>query len=175
MPINFDCDDVPDNFDGFDKCGPGTFHFQVTAVQEEGGNKGELIVDLEALAGTDATQAGKPHREYFTKPNSAQKKEARINTAKRMMLLALATKLITEEEIAALKKQGKGPSIDFTLAVGRQFVGKLMEEEYQGKKRCKMGFDLWPIGHPKAAGVPLNEGMLSKQGDASPNPFGDCF
>ena len=173
MPVDFQADDVPESFDGagFDNAGAGSFHFRVAALDEGNGDDKAMMVDTEVLAGDPVTEVGRTHREYFNYPKAGADATKRQNTVKRMMLLALATGIVTEEEIEAARKQGKGPRVDFNLCVGRQFCGELQEETYQGKARCKLGYRIWAIGSDEAKGIPINQAALAKQGDTAADPF----
>lgn len=174
MPVDFDFSDVPESFDaGFDNAGPGSYHFRVAELDEgEPGGK-SMMVDLEVLAGNPISEVGKTHREYFNYPKANQDPDKRKNTVKRMMLLALACKVITQDEIEAARKQGKGAKVDFTLCVGRHFCGELQAEEYEGKKRCKLGYRIWAVDSEEAKGIPVNHEELAKQGDEKEDVFGD--
>lgn len=168
MPWEFDQDSYdPETLDAYDSPAVGGYHFEVSRVEENSVSSGkgsaQMEVDIDVLAGTVADQEGKSHREYFTKSEAA---------AKRALLFAVACGLTTVEELKACKEQGRNPVIDFSKAVGRQFKGRLEEEEYEGKKRVKLGFNMWPVDSPKAADIPVNKGKLAQLGDASDDPFG---
>jgi len=171
MAHDFDFDDIPESFEGFDKVVAGNYHFEVSGIDESGGKNGSMWVDCEVLAGSTPNQEGKSHREYFTWPAANQDPKAKAATAKRVLQFAIAVGLTTEEELKALKAAGKRPAIDFNLAVGRQFVGKLTEDKYEGKVNYKLGYDFWPIGHPSAAGIPLNAAKIAKAGDNAADPL----
>lgn len=163
MAFDFDSSDVPESMDGFDFPKPGEYHFQVNAATQD--DKGQLVVELEILAGNPGGQEGKTHKEWFSAPTASQAPDKRQATVKRQLAFFIAVGLTTEEELLNAKKAGKRVSLDEGLAVGRQFVGKLSEDEYNGKKRNKLGFDMWPLTSEKAAGIPLNKAMLEKNGE----------
>lgn len=175
MALEFGADELPESIDGYDKVLAGSYHMRVTHVDENGGNKGEMIVDMEVQAGTTPNMEGRSHREYFSQPKPDQDKEKRANTVKRMLLFAIATGLTTAEEYEATKKGGKRLVLHFKDAVGRHLCTKLEASEYQGKTSFKAGFNLWPIDSPSAAGIPINRGAIAKAGDAAADPFGDAF
>jgi hypothetical protein len=163
MGWEFDTDDFdPDRIDGFDVVADGRYHVQVDSVQEEGGKNQEMIVNFGVLSGTTAGQEGKNHQEYFSRSPKA---------AKRALLFACATGLTTIEELKKAKEANKNPVIDFTLAVGRQLCIEIVAEEYQGKMRPKIGFGIYSVDSPKAAGIPISQAAAAKAGD-SPDPFG---
>jgi hypothetical protein len=175
MSLEFGGDDLPETLEGYDKVPAGSYHFRVTHIEEGGGKKGELVLDAEVQAGTVPNMEGKSHREYFAQPTADQDKDKRANTVKRMILLAIATGLTNAEEYEATKKSGKRLVLHFKDAVGRHFCAKVTEGEYQNKKTFKLGFDIWPIGHKDATGIPINRGAMEKASDANPDVFGDVF
>jgi hypothetical protein len=179
MPFDYDSSDVPENMDGFDYPKPGEYHFMVnSAVMDD---KGQLVVDAEILAGNPAGQEGKVHKEWFSAPKADQDPEKRMATLKRQLAFFVAVGLTSEEELLSAKKAGKRVSIDESLAVGRQFVGRLSAHEYQGKTTNKLGYDIWNVKSPKAAGIPLNAAMLAQNGDkqapsgGGDDPFAEAF
>jgi len=178
MPINFETDDIPESLEGFaDRAGPGSYHFLVTGL-DEGEGDAPLVLDVEVLAGDPIAEVGKTHREYLNKPKADQAKEKRQNTVKRFMLLAVAVGILTEDELEAARAAGKSPNLDFNLAIGRQFCGTLTSREYEGKKRCQLGFDIFACNSEKAKGITLNAERLADQGTAAAqtvDPFGDTF
>jgi len=166
MAKEFGVDFDPDKMDGFDNPAPGKCHLEVTRVDEDCVSKSsgnpQMEVDFEVLAHVDESQIGKSHREFFPWTARAESKA---------LQLAVATGLTTVEELKALKEQGKGPVIDFNLAVGRQIFGRLEESEYEGKISIKLNFNMYPVSSPKHKDYPRNQGKLNELGDAQPDPF----
>jgi len=81
----------------------------------------------------------------------------------RIFQFAVAIGLTTEEAIKAAKQGGQALDLDFENdAPGRQFCGKLVEEEYQGKTRNKLNFNIWALDDKKAQGIPLAQDRLKK-------------
>lgn len=168
--MRFDLETVDvDKLGGGDFPPPGSYHLEVLEFCEEDPRNGACWMDSEVLAGSVKGQEGKVHREYFATTEKAQG---------RLLQLAVAMKITTEEELKRLKAAGESPEIDFKqLAPGRQFCGKLVLEEYKGKTRCKLNFNIWAVDDPKAKGIPLDQGRVAEfrrmleSGQAG--PFGD--
>ena len=163
----------PEKLDGFDNAAPGRYHVEVVSVDDEATSKSgspQMQVDYEVLAGTPDDQEGKPHRDYFARTDKA---------FKRALIFAVATGLTTKEELQQLKAAGKNPTIDFTLAVGRQLCVEIEPGEYKGKPKGEIGFGMWHVDAEDAKAIPKNQGKLNELGnptnDAGPadgdNPF----
>ena len=157
--------DWDDDFDpeSLDRIGPdaGKYHFAVVGVDEEGGKKGEMIIDLEVLAGTTPKQEGRVHREYLTKS---------IKAMKRFHSLAIALGMVTVEKLKEMKEANERPKYDFPAQIGKQLCAELFEEEYNGKPQIKCGFNFYHVTHPKVEKWPKNAGMLKKIGVTLPDP-----
>jgi hypothetical protein len=132
-----------------------------------------MCVKLEVLAGKNVDQIGKTHYEFFSYPEADVSEKG--NTVRKSLIrnLFYALKLTTPEEAKALQAAHKPLRIDLAMAVGRQCCGKITHEHYESragekKVKAKLGFDLWPIDSPKAAGIPLSQ----KAGDSGDAPFG---
>lgn len=159
-----------DKIGGFDKVQPGGFHFVVVALDEEGGDKGEMVVDFEIIRGTTENQEGKVQREYFSKELNKELPRRKI------FALAIACGLTTKAELDKLKSEGKSPVIDFNQAVGRQGCFNLESNTWNDKVSTRLAWD--EIYHPcdkRAAHIPVNVAMLKKAGIVLPagrNPDG---
>lgn len=159
-----------DKIGGFDKLQPGGFHFVVVAVDEEGGDKGEMIVDFEIVRGTTENQEGKVQREYFSKELNKELPRRKI------FALAIASGLTTKAELEKLKAAGQSPVLDFNSIVGKQGCFNLERNEYNGKISTRLAWD--EIYHPcdkRAAHIPVSVAMLVKAGIVLPpgrNPDG---
>lgn len=154
--------EVPvDNFDPdkFDQPAPGRCHMLVDHVDEDGGDKGEMIVDFEVAAHTVPGQEGKKKREYFAKTPKA---------FGRIHQLAIALGMISSDQLKQLKAQGKSPNYDFPAQIGKQCHIDLQEESYEGKTSLKAGFRIYRIDDPKCAAWPKNAGMLKQAGIIAP-------
>lgn len=128
---------------------PGTYHFEVLEFMENDPryNDGSWF-DAEVLSGTVKDQEGKTHREFLNSRTAIE--------------IAVALKLTTKEEIARYQAAGRNLEVDFDQAVGRQFVGGLQPETYEGKTRNKLSFRVWAVDSSQAKGVPLNAGKLKE-------------
>lgn len=157
-----------DNLEGFESVAPGTYHVEVTAVEEDAVSKSgspQMVVDYEVLAGTVGGQEGKTHKDYYSRSEKA---------LKRALMFAIATGLTSQEELKAAQQAGKSPVIDFTKAVGRQLVVEIEEETDQnGKARPKVAWGIWATNSPKAKGVPLNQGRLAELAEGKPSEKAD--
>jgi hypothetical protein len=153
--------DWDDEFDpeAIDRIGPeeGCYHFAVVAVDEDGGRSGEMILDLEVLAGTTPGQEGRVHREYLTRT---------IKAMKRFHSLAIALGFVTVDQLKAMKESGERPAYDFTKAVGRQICAEIVSDTYQGKTKLKCGFNFYHPTHPRVEKWPKNAAMLKRAGIA---------
>jgi len=156
----------PEKVGGGDFPEPGVYHFEILEFMESDPRNSATWFDAEVLSGTTRGQEGKIHREYVNWRTAVE--------------LAVALKLTTKEELSRHKAAGTDPEIDFQqLAVGRQFVGELQAEEYEGKKRNKLSFRVWAVDSPKSKGVPLSQGKLAEfeqllaGNSAADDPFGN--
>jgi len=144
----------PDKLGGPDYPAPGSYHFEIEEVVEEDPQSGCMYAVCKVLAGDPAEQEGKIHREYFSLTEKAMG---------RIFQFAMAIGLTTEEAIKAAKQGGQALNLDFENdGPGRQFCGKLIEEEYQGKTRNKLNFNIWSLDDKKAKGIPLAHDKLKK-------------
>jgi|LSQX01.3.fsa_nt_gb hypothetical protein len=166
MAKEFGTDYDTSKMEGFDNPEPGKYHFEVTRVDEDAiskrSGKAQMEVDMEVLAGTTPDQEAKSHREFFSWTADAEK---------RALQFAVAVGLTTVEELEAKKQAGVNPVIDFNQAVGRQFLGELREEEYEGRTSIKLGFRMWHLDSPKHRDIPRNNGKINQLGDVEADPF----
>lgn len=152
-----------DAIGGFDRVAAGSYHAIIVGLDEDGGKKGEMTVDLEVLRGTTANQEGKVHREFFPKTSE---KTAR----KKMLALAIACGLTTKLELDQHKANGTTPNLDFAgKCIGKQVCMDLEANEYQGKTYIRMTWD--QVFHPcdkRANHVPLLGSKLKSAGYVLP-------
>ena len=159
----------PETLTGYDNAAPGSYHVEVVSVDEEATSKSgsaQMQVDYEVLAGTPEGQEGKPHRDYFARTDKA---------FKRALIFAVAAGLTTKEELQQLKAAGKNPTIDFTLAVGRQLCIVIEKDEYEGKVRGKVGFGMHHVNAEEAKAIPKNQGKLNELGNPVITPDDNPF
>ena len=156
MPFEAPIDEKYDPEKDFNGPAAGRYHVSVVEVDEDGGERGEMIVQYEVLAGSTEGQEGCIHRDYFSKTMKAM---GRIHQ------LAMACKMVTPEQLKELKAKGQSPTYDFRRdAVGKQICVELTDEEYQGKTRVKCGFAIYAVDDKKVAAWPKNAGMLQSGG-----------
>ena len=149
------------NPDGFNSPAAGRYHVVVAKIDEDGGEKGEMVVDFEVVAGTTPNQEGLKHREYFQKTIKAM---SRIHT------LAMALGMITPDELKRCQAEGRSPSYDFEAQKGKHLCIGLVDDEYNGKVRQKANYELFHIASQKVANWPKNLGLLAKAGINLPAP-----
>ena len=147
----------PDKLGGLDFPSPGSYHFEIEEVVEEDPQSGSMYAVCRILAGDQPGQEGKTHREYFSLTEKAMG---------RIFQFAVAISLTTEDAIKAAKQGGQSLDLDFENdAPGRQFCGKIVEEEHpkgSGKLKNKLNFNIWALDHKKAKGIPLAHDKLKK-------------
>lgn len=148
----------PDKFNG---PAAGRYHVVVARVDEDGGERGEMIVDFEVVAGTTPDQEGLKHREYFQKSIKAM---GRIHT------LAIALGMITSADLKRCQSEGRSPVYDFAGQVGKHLCIGLVDEVYNGTVRQKANYDMHAITSPKVVNWPKNLGMLRAAGINLPQP-----
>lgn len=170
MVIELTMDDLNvDAIGGFDRVMPGGFHGTIVAMTEDGGPKGEMTVDSEILRGTVANQEGKVHREFFSLNMNAPAR-------KKIAALAIATGLVTKDQLVKDKADGVSRPLDFTQIIGKQICFNLEANEHLGKTYIRTRWD--EIYHPtdkRANHIPLHVAMLAKAGIVLPpgrNPDG---
>jgi len=162
----------PDRQQAFAEVKPGRAHVIVTDWEENAINGQWHRMKMEVVAHDEPGENGKIHSELFHAGAKAQW---------RLIRLALATRLTTVEELAALKEQGEYATFDFADAIGRSmFVRFVQETDRNGEKRIKLGRNLFAIDDPRCSGWPANPGILEREkqggnetgGDAAADAFG---
>lgn len=149
-----------DNY-GEGRVAPGRCHLSVSDFKEYGEPKsGSHIVECEILAHDDPEQVGKTFKDFIPDPARNAKAVFRI------VEFAVATGLITRDQLKRAKEAGEAPEIEPTQSVGKQFFAVLAEEEYNGKTNTKVkdGRAYYRIDDPKAKDFPRSEGMLKRAG-----------
>ena len=159
---------------------PGTYHFSVTAVDEQpSGNDGKLIdgfrVSCAVLAGTTNGQEKKEVDITFFNPklsdvdtmnsmSTTTKKQRKNNgelAKKKQARFVLAVGLLDGP-----RKGGERVTIDLQQAIGRQFLATMEERTFtkrdgsQGKSIDLHFADLWHVDDPEAAAYPKNDAAL---------------
>lgn len=143
----------------------GTYHFSVTAVDEQPtGNDGKLIdgfrVSCAVLAGTTPCQEKKEVDITFFNPKMQDKNNGEFSKRKQARFV-LAVGLLDGP-----RKGGERVTIDLQQAIGRQFIATMEERTFtkrdgsQGKSIDLHFADLWHVDDPEAAAYPKNEAAL---------------
>jgi len=142
-----------DELKGYDYPAAGQYHCAVMSCDESRDKVDALRFEISILTGTTAGQDGKTWRETFWDPNPDHKDGGKF-AVKRLTAFALATKLVTKDQL------GSSIEIDWANAVGRQLVCKVVEYERDGdegkvyKGAEVEGLKFWPIDDPDVAAVP---------------------
>ena len=147
---------------GEEKVFPGNYHMLVDDVQEEGGDKGEMIVFYQILRGSTLGMEGRLFKVYFTK-------DFKDMALRKLTAFALAARLVTKEELMKCKDERKAPMIEWTQAVGRSVCMELEDNEYEKNgrttHRTQLAWDnIWNPTDKRAAHIPLHAGQLQKEG-----------
>lgn len=159
----------PDDLKGYDYPAAGIYHCVVNKVDAGKEKVGGIKFEGQILAGTVANQQGKTWWETMWDPSPDHKDGGKF-MRKRKVAFALAVGLITPAQL------GKPVSINWDLAVGRQFVAKLDNYERISEKDKKTykgaeveGLNFWPVNHADVAAVPKDQvalGLLGQQAAA---------
>lgn len=123
-----------DNVGGFDKVLDGGYHLEITGYDEDGGRKGEMLVDAEVLRGTTPNQEGKSIRFFFGK-------ELKPLAIRKILALAIASGVTTKQELDKHKAAGTSPSLDFSNIVGKQICANIETSESGGKSYTGLAWD----------------------------------
>lgn len=121
---------------------PGNYHVEVVEVDDTFEKVDKVVVEFKVLAGTVPGQEGLQCREYFAVTEKA---------LPRLMMFALAVGVL---------KPGEKKDVDFTEAVGGQFIVALSENTGKdGKSYINVTYDgMWSLLNPAVADVPRGEG-----------------
>ncbi len=165
---------------------PGWFHLAVTRVEDQpiynGEMKDQVNVSVVVLGGTDVSQVKRELTMRLNNPNEGQKDGgefcARVQTrlAVACDILAIITNESGERQYCEINNVPEGADMEIDWVgqehrdnpeavapwiVGKQFVAKLHEEEYNGKKSIKPdGAHFYHVSDPDVAHVPLNAEAL---------------
>lgn len=167
-----DLNDIGD-FDDVDAGGlpaAGRYHVRLIDVEEQddGEHTPSSNLTFQILAGTTSGQRGKKVMERIYHPssdlesmNDADKKKE-VSKARRALGIAKRMDIYTAADL----KDGK--EVDFSEAIGREFIIDLKEETYQGKKSIRMDYmGIWTVGHPDVMDCPLGGGKKQPTGAAA--------
>lgn len=158
MPL----DDVDtDKLGGYSSPAPGKYHGQVNAWGRGMPNWDNCYwFDVEVLAGTTPKQEGRNQRIGFNDPATAEEKSRGVCKSK-LIQFAIAVGLTTEAEVKAAKEDHRPLAFRWNMAVGRQLCFEVEVNEKRKAGTAVKDWAYWPIDSSKAAGIPLNKGMLA--------------
>lgn len=122
--------DVELNYDAANGISEGTYLFKVLNVKpyvkkdDTGAPTGKkaIIVELEAVAGSNPDGLGMTHEEFFHCPEASDDGRQRAFKQEKLVALAIAGQLVTAEQA-----KGKG-SPPFALLKDRNFVGTIVKK-----------------------------------------------
>lgn len=164
MSFEVPLDDVDtSSVGGFEKMEPGFYHTQIVNLNEDGGDKGEMLVWFEILRGTAPNQDGKNHREKF-------RKDAKAFAIRKLLALAIASGLTTRDQLDEMKARGERPVIDWQQCIGKQVCIHIERTaSNDGKEYTQIAWDeIWHPLDKRASSIPLHPGMLKAAGITLP-------
>jgi hypothetical protein len=127
---------------------PGKCQLLVAAVEEhEDSDKPYVSVTHEIAAHEDPNQKGRVSYNSFSLTGKA---------ARRALLFALATGIVTKQQLAEAKANGTSLNIDYTKAYGAVYFSTLEASEYNGKPKCRAEWDFKRLDDPDAADYPCS-------------------
>lgn len=148
--VTLPADKRPEEITGFEALPEGRYHTIVTDVQAGKETKNGKRYDqltLQVLAGEKSGQENKKiWQSLFYKEENGLWVEGDAHVR-----YAWAAGLLKPGQTLDLRPEDFG---------GTQFIIQVMETEYNGKKTTQIGnfgFDVWPVGHPDVANVPLGK------------------
>ena len=134
---------------------PGKFHILIHDIDDT--DPAAIYVNYEILDGDVADQAGKEGRERL--PRVGKNSKTQVHVTRRLVQLATALKITTLEELAAIKKAGKNPTIEFSEGSGRQICVELAKN---GDYVNWTFGGIWAVDDDDAKDIPKSEGMLAE-------------
>lgn len=187
--VFFDAEETPDlNAESAHQGGTvskeGWYHFHVAgikpiaaepATKETDGKLPQLRVDLQVLAGTEESEKNRYvyHYLYFqgwedSKDHTKGTKPLNKDQHEGIKTFAHAFGLISDADLE------KKIRIPLHLLEGRQAIGRVQKDVYQGRTSFKVKFnnDFYPIGHGKVRDVPKDPEALALLGLTLPDSNG---
>ena len=137
---------------------PGDYQFLISEVNDS--NERYIIMTCEILAGTNPEMAGKEYRQFISNRDSEGSK-------KRLLIFATAFGLTTQKKLKELQAKGEDIEIDWHLARGKTFFGRLEETTWEGRKQVQIEWKVWRAGSKAAKHIPQIESVS----DEEENPF----
>jgi hypothetical protein len=157
---------------GFDVVLPGFYQLRVAQVNETESN---IEVDLEVVSGTKNSEVNKVHREFFATNSKNMNRKRRV-------ALALASNLVTPDQMKRARETNQCVQIDYRSAVGQHIVAEIEHQERQqlnnqtgewvgtGKTAAKIPYDnIWHIDSKEVRrkNVPIDKSKIDV------DPFGN--
>jgi len=138
----------------------GTYHLLVTSVAENekpGGSPGDgFTVEFVVLEGTVKDQKDKSFNFFFASPDQSKSESGQEWARKKQTAFGIASGLID------LKKLGGKVHVDLQNAVGRQIIGSVQAEEYEGKIYIKFAYaNIYHVDDPRASNFPKDKEALA--------------
>lgn len=137
-------------FRGGDYPPPGKYRFiiQDAEILDSGLPNERWRLSLEVVAGNPSGYEQKElGLQFFTTDGQYEGNEARL------LLLCMATGIVTIEQLQALQRQGKGYEPDLTAAHGKEFCAELSKQEGKDFLRVK-GKRIWSVTDDAAKDIP---------------------
>lgn len=162
MVLEISLDDFnPERHNIFADPKPGRAHV-VATDWEELAVRGEWHrLRMEIVAHDDPGEVGKNTSELFHAGSRSQW---------RLILLALALRLTTVDELNAKKESGEPLVLDIEKGLGRSFFVRFVKEkDPNGETRIRINQNLFSIDDPRCTGWPRNEKIIEReqqQGDS---------
>jgi len=137
----------PENLQG--RILPGKYHILIEGVEDS--HDDYVEVSYQVLAGDPKGQEGQTGSErLYRSPKSV----------KRVLMLALATGLVTQDQLIEWKKAGKtNLPLDLRKAEGKQICAELAKND-KGYVNWTFG-GIYGVDDPAAKDIPRNDGMLA--------------
>lgn len=158
MAFEIDTGDFdPDDVGGQEQVMGGAYHAMVEDVNEDGDDKGNMVVDLQILRGTTPGQEGKHYQLKL-------KREFTKWAMRKLTAFAIATRLTTLDAIKKAK-DGTGPKVnpEFANARGKSICIKLVRDDED--KWTNLDWDsIWTPEDKRASHIPLHKGTIDREG-----------
>jgi hypothetical protein len=121
--------------------GPDEGKALVRVIDIDESNDEQIEAQLEVVKHTAPNNVGRTSKVWLKTEGKG---------AKRTLLFALATGLLTKQDLAVAKAEGTSIDIDYGEAVGKTFFTEFEASEYEGKRRVKVEFQFVNVSDPAA-------------------------
>lgn len=108
---------------GFDVVESGKYHLHTCQVNEK---EDSIEVDLEVMDGTKPAERGKVFRAFMSKNDKKGNRNQRL-------AYAIATNMVTHDQIRDAREQGKGLSFDYAQSANQHLAAEVVAEEKKEK------------------------------------------